>query len=153
MPEKIIIADTTCLISLSRIRRLNILKDLYSEIFITSIIKNEYAEQLPPWIKIMDPKNDESVKLIGINLDQGESTAIALAMENENSLLIIDERKGRRIAKSLNLKIIGLLGIIIKAKQLDYIDSVKDIIADLEAVEFRISESLKNTILKLANEE
>lgn len=104
------------------------------------------------WVKVLDPKNIKTVNLLSLHLDLGESSAVALALENEDSLLIIDERKGRMLALSLNLKITGLLGILIKAKESKHLTSVKEVLTELESVNFRISESLKKTVLELAKE-
>ncbi|HPN68173.1 MAG TPA: DUF3368 domain-containing protein [Saprospiraceae bacterium] len=152
MSNRIIIADTTCLIALSRIARLEILKTLFSEIHISSEIKNEFGEETPEWIIVKNPKRYDMVELISYNLDLGEATAISLAIENPNSLLIIDEKKGRKVAKDLGLNVIGLLGILIKAKERKVINSVSVLLNELEAAEFRISQKLRLQILKLVNE-
>jgi predicted nucleic acid-binding protein len=53
-----------------------------------------------------------------MDLDKGEASAIALTLEVENGVLIIDDLKGRKIAKKLNLKFSGMFGLILKAKQM-----------------------------------
>lgn len=65
---------------------------------------------------------------------------------------IIDERKGRNVAKRLDLKIIGVLGVIIIAKEKGIIDNVRPLIDRLEDVDFRMSEKLKKQILKRVKE-
>jgi predicted nucleic acid-binding protein len=75
-----------------------------------------------------------------------------LAIENENSLLIIDERKGRLVAKRMGLSIIGTLGVIIKAKENGIIETIKPILEKLEMVQFRISPKLKKQILDKVGE-
>ena len=81
-------------------------------------------------------------------MDEDEASSIALSLETDNSLLIIDKKKGRRIAQELGLKIIGTLGVILQAKERGLINSVGDLLAKLENADFRISQSLKAKILE-----
>jgi len=85
-------------------------------------------------------------------VDPGEASVIALAKEFEDSLLLLDDLKARKLARRLNLKITGTLGVIHKAKQLGIIDSVKPLINKLLETDFRISEKIITEILKLNNE-
>jgi uncharacterized protein len=57
---KIIISDTSCLIALSKIGMLNILKDLYREIIITREVNDEFADKLPEWIIVLKLKTNKS---------------------------------------------------------------------------------------------
>ena len=75
-----------------------------------------------------------------------------MALEFENSLLIIDEKKGRKIAEEMKIEIIGSLGILIKAKEKGVIKSVKDILELIDKTDFRISQSVREKILKRAGE-
>ena len=85
-------------------------------------------------------------------MGKGEASAITLALETSNSILLIDEKKGRKIAKNNGLQIIGSLGVILLAKQNNKITSVKSILGLIQKTNFRISESIINIILKEANE-
>ena len=58
------------------------------------------------------------------NLDKGEASLLHIAMKYENSLIIIDDAKARRVAKKLNLNFIGTIGIIITAKKLQHINKI-----------------------------
>lgn len=149
MNQQIIIADSSCLIVLENIKELSLLKKLFGEILITAQVKNEFGLKLPKWIKIRTVKNQSRVDALSLILDRGEASAIALSMETAESLLIIDEKKGRRIAQELNLQIIGTLGIILKAKENGLINSIEDILEKLENADFRISPSLKKKILSI----
>lgn len=104
--DKLIISDTSCLIALCNIGLLHILKDVYREVMITPEVQTEFGESLPQWIIVTNVKNQSKQAELEMRLDKGEASSIALALENESSVLVIDEVKGRRIAKSLNLQII-----------------------------------------------
>ncbi|MGI8543471.1 MAG: DUF3368 domain-containing protein [Aridibacter sp.] len=149
MNREIVIADSSCLIVLENIQELSLLKKLFGEILITQDVKNEFGLELPKWIKIRTVKDQSRVDALALVLDKGEASAIALSMETAESVLIIDEKKGRRIAQELNIKIIGTLGIILKAKENGLISSIEDILEKLENADFRISPSLKKKILSI----
>lgn len=152
MPERVIIADSSCLIALSSIDKLRILQQVYERITITPEIENEFKEQIPDWIIVEEVSDKKKIAILELELDKGESSAIVLAIEKEDSLLIIDEKKGRNVAKRMGIKITGLLGVIIKAKELGFIAKVGPAIEQLERVDFWISKTLKEKILKRIGE-
>lgn len=152
MPERIVIADTSCLIALTNIEAINILKELYQEVFITEEILDEFGESVPEWIKIKKVKNEKYKKLLDQVLDPGEASAIALALDCDNVLLVLDDLKGRKEAEKLGFKITGTLGVLFKAKQLGIICELKAYLEKLKNVGFRISEKIEIEILKRSNE-
>lgn len=107
--HKFIIADTSYLITLDRINQLNILQKLFSTIFTTREVQEEFNRFLPDWIIIQEVTATHNRAKLESILHKGEASAIALAMETENSVLIIDEKKGRKVAKELRIEIIGTL--------------------------------------------
>jgi len=152
MPERIVIADTSCLIALTNIEAINILKELYKEVFITEEILNEFGECVPKWIKVEKVKNNNYKKLLDQVLDSGEASAIALALDYDNVLLMLDDLKGRKEAEKLGFKITGTLGVLYKAKELGKINNLKEYLEKLKNVGFRISENIEKEILKKSNE-
>jgi predicted nucleic acid-binding protein len=111
--DEIIISDTSCLIALSNIGMLNILRDLYQEIIVTREVQDEFRSKLPEWIIVLEVKNKQKQIEIEKRLDRGEASSIALALEIENAILIIDEIKGRKIAQSFDIEIIGTIGVLL----------------------------------------
>ncbi len=145
--SSIVISDASCLIALNNIGSLNILKDLYNEVIITNEVKNEFGESLPNWINIVKVQNLQKKSELEEVLDKGEASSIALSLEIEDSILIIDELKGRKIASSLNIKIIGTIGILILAYKKGLIKDLITVILKLVNNGFRLSDSLLNRII------
>jgi predicted nucleic acid-binding protein len=145
--DKIIISDTSCLIALSKINQLEILRNLYSQIIITKEVFTEYCSPLPDWIMIFEVKNTQKRAELEERLDKGEASSIALALEIENSTLIIDEIKGRKIAQSLNIDIIGTIGVILLAEKKGLIKDVLEVLFRLVNKGFRLSDKLIDSII------
>lgn len=146
--KRVIISDTSCLIILSKIECLHILQSLFGEILITQEIKNEFGENLPDWIVVKKAGSHQIKKILLLNIDEGEASAMALYLEQtDDALLIIDERKGRIIAQDLGIKIIGTIGILIKAEEAGIITNLSEIIEKLEQTDFRLSPKLKHQLL------
>jgi len=87
-----------------------------------------------------------------VDLDRGEAQAIALAQELNADLLIVDERLGRQHARRLGLTITGTLGILLKAKQLGYVDAVQPLIEQLQQGGIRLRDDVVRRVLELAGE-
>lgn len=151
MPD-IVISDTSALIILQKIDELNLLNKIYGELLTTPEIINEFGEELPHWIKIVKVKDKRYQKILETQIDTGEASAIALASEYEDALLILDDLKARNLAKKLNFRITGTLGLIHKAKQLSIIENVKPLIEKLLLTDFRISDKIIEELLRINNE-
>lgn len=87
-----------------------------------------------------------------MQIDKGESSAIALAMETTNSIVIIDDYKARKIAEKLGLTYTGTIGVIIKAKLLGIIPSIKPLLERIKQTDFRLSADIELQALKEAKE-
>lgn len=150
--HKTIISDTSCLILLDKIGELDILHKLFGTITTTSEVAEEFGQPLPSWFEIMQPVDKNYQSIIEASVDKGEASAIALAIESDDCLLVIDDLKGRKFALQLGLTIIGTIGVIVDAKLAGVITSVKPILAKIKATNFRITEGLELLILKRAGE-
>lgn len=149
---KIIIADTSCLIILSKIGELAILRKLYGEILITKTIQKEFGKKLPKWINIAGIHDIERQKILELQVDEGEASAITLALEYPDSTLILDDLKARKVAERLGINYTGTIGVIIKAKRGGIIPSVKNILNKIKKTNFRISEDIEKAAIRAANE-
>ena len=150
--QEIIIADTSCLILLYKIQEFDLLRKLYKQITITSDIQQEFGQNLPEWVIIKDAANQNYRNIITSFVDKGEASAIALALEETNPLLILDDLKARRLALSLNLKYTGTFGVLVDAKLSGHIKSIIPVIAKIKQTNFHITDDLEQRILVSAGE-
>ncbi|MFY7741754.1 MAG: DUF3368 domain-containing protein [Flavobacterium sp.] len=150
--HKTIISDTSCFIILSKIEKLDFLKSVYGQIVTTSDIVEEFGEQLPDWIIIEYVADKSRQRILELQIDRGESSAIALALETQNCTLILDDFKARKIAQQLGITITGTIGVIVKAKLNGIIPSIKPYIEKIKETNFRISAEIELQALKEAEE-
>jgi len=149
---KIIISDTSCFIILTKIGALDLLHKVYGQILTTSDIAEEFGEKLPEWVIVVDVLDKYKQKILELQIDKGESSAIALAIETPDSILILDDFKARKIAKQLGLIITGTIGVIVKAKLTGKIPSIIPYLDKIKVTDFRISSEIELQALKEENE-
>ena len=150
MQEKVYV-DTSALIILNKINALDLLNKIYSNVIITNYIQLELNETIPSWISVELTYNIDQSFLKNFNLGPGESSIIMNALENDG-FLIIDDLKARKIATTLSLRFTGTIGVLINAKELGFIHSVKYYIEKIQTSNFRISDALIIKALEIANE-
>ena len=150
--HNIVISDTSCLIIFNKIGQLEILQKVYDNVLTTPEVAEEFSEILPDWIIIKEVQDKKYQEFLETQIDYGEASAIALAKEIDNSLLLLDDLKARKLAGKLNLRFTGTLGVITKAKQIGVISAIRPIIDSLLLTDFRISENVIEELLKLNNE-
>ena len=158
----IVVADTTPLIVLSRLDILDDIAGLLGALYVSSGVVEECTanKKLPGAVKIASAlernivtvsDNFDSKIVENLNLDRGESEAIALALAYQCPLLI-DERKGRRIAMEMGLDILGTGTALVIAKNHGIIDSVDPLLRQLDEMGIYISAKVKSQILSMAEE-
>jgi predicted nucleic acid-binding protein len=147
--NKTVISDTSCLIALTNTGNLDILHQVCQTVLVTPEIAAEYGENLPGWIRVVPVRDSEKTRLIQKSLDPGESSAIALALETEEPLLILDDAQARSFALELGLSITGTLGILIAAYRQGLIADLEPIIASLKACDFRLPRDLPEILSAL----
>ncbi|WP_138483684.1 DUF3368 domain-containing protein [Dyadobacter bucti] len=152
MLESLVIADTSCLILLSKVDELDILRANYRRILITPEIAEEFNQDIPDWIEVVETKDKQLQRLLEDSLDLGESTALTLSFETENSTVILDDLKARKIAVKLGLKVTGTIGVVIKAKLNGTIPSAKTILDKISNTDFRINSQLIDEAVRQAGE-
>lgn len=159
MPK--VISDTTPILSLLKINKLYLLKELYGQIIVPYAVFREIenGKQKPcyqnlkhtEWIKFEYLKNPTSLDLF-IDLDAGEAEVLILAKEINADLVILDEILGRRYAKQLGLNMTGTIGILLKSKEIGLIKSISGLLTELSEKGTWFNQKLIKMVLKLSNE-
>ena len=159
----IVVADTTPIISLLKLHRLTLLQCLFQEVLIPEAVFEELTSNLNyqeeakqiktcDFIKKVTVEKTESVYLLrrATGLDKGESEAIIYTDETCAELLLIDEVKGRLVAKQMGLKIMGTLGILLEAykEKLLSKEEVLSCIEDMKRYGRHISNALYEQLIK-----
>jgi predicted nucleic acid-binding protein len=150
--HKTIISDTSCFVILSNIGELDILQKVYGQIVTTKDIAAEYGEILPDWVEIAQVVDKSKQQLLEMQIGKGESSAIALALETPESRIILDDLKARKIAEKLGIAYTGTIGVIIKAKLVGIIPSIKPLLEKIKQTDFRLSADLELQALKASKE-
>ncbi len=149
---KAIISDTSCFIVLTNVGELDLLQKVYGQIITTPEIATEFGEPLPEWVEIAEVKDKYRQTILELQIDKGESSAIALALETPDSVVILDDYKARKIAERLGVTLTGTIGVIIKAKLNGTISSIKPILEKIKQTDFRLSGEIETQALKEADE-
>lgn len=151
MPERIVIADTSCLIILTSIGELDLLREVFGEVAITEEISKEFGDKTPTWIKILQAPSNLS-KALKATIDEGEASAIALALDcGTESLLILDDLRARKYAKKVGLNVLGTIGVIVRAQKRGHIANALDIIGKIQQTNFRLSPKIIEEVKKELN--
>lgn len=152
----IVISDHSVLSSLAEMGELDLLRRLYGKVTVTESIQCEavhpgapeklrrFFRALPDWISVV-PDESPYLEETGV-LDRGEASAITLAWQHRDcSLLILDEKRGRKVASVLGLRITGTAGLLTDAAAADLID-FEDGFLRLSQTGFRLSPQVVETL-------
>ncbi len=152
---KLIISDSTTVITLLNIGRLDVLKNIFSLVYIPQKVYDEVVIEekivLDKEFFVVKEISDKNLyNLLSKSLDAGECESIVLAKEMELSL-IIDEKKGRKIASNLGVNIFGFIGLLVlnyKKEMLTKEDTL-DVFYKAKEQGFRVGIRLENEFLEL----
>ena len=160
----IIVSDTSALSNLAVVEHLWLLEAIYQTVIIPDVVASELATASNPaipailkldWVQTRSLSQSQLANQLQQDrgLDAGEANAITLALELQADDLLIDERLGRQEAVRLGLSIIGILGVLLIAKQRSLILKVRPVMDALsDQAGFRISPQLYQRVLTLAKE-
>ena len=152
----LVVSDTSPISSLTQIGRAELLRDLFGVVCVPPAVLAElqrFHDDIPDFLEVRPIADQARVKSLLTTLDLGEAEAIVLAAECQADYLLMDERRGRQVATREGVPIIGLLGVLLLAKQQHHILTVKDCVADLQSkAGFYVTEELLKRILEAARE-
>jgi hypothetical protein len=155
----LVVADSSPLIYLSRIRLLHVLSTLFGDVVVPRAVWDEAVERRPSapgieslrhagWIRIVDNPSSSA----DLGLDPGETAAILVAESLHADLLLIDERLGRAVAQERGLAVRGTLGVLVQARQSGVLPALKPVLDALNAEGFRIAPALVRHALEHVGE-
>jgi len=160
------VSNTSPLSNLAVIGRLDLVKSQFSEIWIPESVRKELDANPDPvalaaiqhalgkgWVRCSSPADSPLLNLLSLHLHRGEAEAIALAAELRAEVVIIDEQEARELAAHVGLRVIGVLGILLRAKREGQIPAIKPEIQSLrQKGKFFIAPNLEAKVLAAAGE-
>lgn len=160
------VSNTSPVLNLAIINRLALLREQFGEIWVPSAVIEELrlGEELPGshavreareagWLQVGEVKDRSLVQVLQRDLDGGEAEAIALALQMKAEWTLLDERDARKVAKSLGLRVTGLLGIVLRARREGKLPSLQAVMGELrERAGFHIDAELAADLLQESGE-
>lgn len=155
----IVVADASPLIALGRIGRLGLLRDVFGTLYLPDAVWREVVEAGPDrtgvdavrradWIERRSVADGILVSALRRDLGAGEAEAIVLARETGAALVLMDERMGRAAAKRLGLRVTGLVGVLIEARERGLLANAESVVEALhQTAGFWLSQELRRMII------
>jgi len=154
----LVISNSSPIIHLTKIGRLELLKNLYGQILVPTKVYSECTDTTSyraethyissaTWISIVQIENLKLFNLLYSEIDAGEAEAIVLSLERSADLVLLDDMEARMKARRLELRIAGTLGVLLKAKKSGLVQTLPAEIQKLEESGFWMSSNIKDKIL------
>lgn len=155
---KVVVADSSPLIALARVSRIELLREIFGHLLVPDAVWREVmtAGADKPgavdiahadWIQRRSVADPSLVHLLRQDLGAGEAEAIVLARETNADVILMDERLGRSAARRLGLRVVGLVGVLIEARDRGLLADAHGIVTDLHAkAGFWLSEELRRLV-------
>ena len=161
--KSIIVADTSPLIALAKLQHLYLLNNEFSGVHVPLMVLSEATRDLQrpdarlirdfstEHLIVHEDADNEFCQQLRQTLDEGEVQALNLARQLQCGVLM-DEQMGRQVAQSYQIPVVGVLGILLKAKQSGVIPALAPFIKALQAQDYRLSTALVQKVLQIVNE-
>lgn len=157
-----IICDTSPIQYLHQIGRLSLLSALAGNVIVPPHVVRELEAgrdlgiNLPDiralnWITVRSPLSMVALPLVK-DLGPGETQVLALALELSNAVVILDDNLARQVARSLDIPVMGTLGVLLDAKRAGMVPAISPILDQLQALSFRLDPNTRHLVLKMAGE-
>ena len=161
MPTHPVIINNSPLVALWMLNHLLLLRELYTEVWMPEEVKNEFLGVEPtaredalknaPWLQTF-PQTVQPPLSMPVKLDPGESAVIALAIEHNARLVIIDEQRARRYAQHIGLSVKGTVGVLLEAKENGLIERIKPLLTQMQTHGIYLGKSVIDEALQQAGE-
>ena len=159
-----VVANSSVLIALSTLSQLELLKDLFGEVFIPKAVWREVVEDgmgrvgaeavraARGWLKEREVKQEALKRVLSTFIDEGEAEAIALALEFD-ALVLLDEKDAKKFAERTGVKVLGTVGLLILVKRQGIVKSLRNELDELKMVGFRLSSEIYEKALETVGED
>jgi predicted nucleic acid-binding protein len=150
-----VISNSSPLIALTQIGRLDLVRRLYTSICIPPAVAREVGPtvaKLPDWVLVQKLAHPLQPITVSASIGPGEREVISLGLELEAALLIVDEQPARRLATSLGLRVIGTVGLLMAGKERGFLDKIRPDLDRLRAVRFFMDQNLYDRVIAQAGE-
>ena len=163
-PTLVVVSNTSPLTNLSAIGQFDLLHELFGELHIPHAVTLELsfdgkpwpgADDVArsPWIKIHRVLDRRTVDALRLELDPGEAETITLALQLKADLVLLDEQAGRRAAEHFGLTVMGVVGLLVRAKRLNLVPALRPLLETLQQqAGFYLSQPLVAHAFQLAGE-
>lgn len=159
----IVVSNATPLIGMAMADRFDLLRRLFGRLYIPRGVYDEVVTEggdrfgaqevaQASWIEIAEVEDRLAVEMLEDELGRGESETIVLAREMRADWVLVDERLARRKLDSLNIQVLGTLGILLKAKEVGFLDEITPEVDKLRTRGFRLSRKIYVDVLQMAGE-
>ena len=153
----IVVSNTTPILGLYKIGQLDLFESLFSQVIIPTAVHNEITVlgkdghdllDMVSYIKVKSVQNTLAASMLRSQLDYGEAEVVVLADELGAGVLVIDEKKARKVAQANSMNVIGTIGVLQFAKQKGLISDIKTQLDALIANGIWIDRKLYQTVLQ-----
>jgi uncharacterized protein len=159
----IVVSDSSPLIALAAIGQLQLVRELFGEVLVPEAVWEEISHQKDKpgaqavlgasWVTRVEVAQDSYLMALQTELDDGEAEALALAAEVNADMVLLDERRGRKVAVQMGFKVIGAAGVLGLAKAQGLLPGIRPLLdAMSQLVGFRIGRQLYEDVLRSAGE-
>jgi uncharacterized protein len=157
-----IICNTSPIQYLYQIGLLHILPALVGQVIVPPAVVEEieagHVEGVPlpdlatlEWVIVRSPVSESALPLVN-DLGAGETQVLMLALELIDAVVILDDGLARRVAETLNLRLTGVLGLLLDAKRAGLVSAVAPLLDQLQTLRFRLAPFTRAAVLELAGE-
>jgi predicted nucleic acid-binding protein len=159
----IVVADAGPLIASARIGRFDLLRRVFDHVIIPQAVYDEVVVKgsgrpgsdetqraLGDWVEVASVKSTAMARSLATKLGQGESEAIALAVELSADMILLDDSKARATANFMGLRVSGTVGVLIQAHRSGLLSDLRQALDNLRANGFRIDDEVYRRVLSLS---
>jgi predicted nucleic acid-binding protein len=155
-----VVSNAGPLIALARIGRFDLLRRIFDHVIIPQAVYDEVVvkgsgrpgsdethQALGDWIEIASVNNAAVARSLATKLGQGESEAIALAIDLSADIILLNDGKARATADFMGLHVTGTVGLLAQAQRLGLLADLRQVLDELRANGFRIDDEVYRRVL------